>query len=240
MTSLSAAAVLELFERGVAQPSPLAGVALLSAATGEDANALARLPVGERELRLLALYRSLRGRRVEGVSKCPACGETVETSFDLDALTDALRTNADAPLTCSAGRWRATLRLPSTDDLLAVANVANQREALLRRCIVSASNGKKNWSADEAPDALLDAAELALQRADPAGDVRFALVCPECAHEWEVALDAAAFVRAEVTVRARQVANEVHLLASAYGWREHDILEMTPARRQLYIAQAYG
>jgi hypothetical protein len=28
---------------------------------------------------------------------------------------------------------------------------------------------------------------------------------------------------------------EVHLLASAYGWRESDILAMTPWRRQLYL-----
>ena len=28
---------------------------------------------------------------------------------------------------------------------------------------------------------------------------------------------------------------EVHRLASAYGWREQDILALSPARRQLYL-----
>lgn len=241
--NLSAEALLELWERGSTEPSPLAAVALLSAASGQPQAEVARLPVGERDLRLLALYRSLRGRRVEGVSKCPSCGEQVETAFDVDALLAALREPVPQPLACTAGRWRATLRLPSTHDLLAVAAHGTReamRDALLRRCIVEAWRGRKRMPVDDAPPELLDAAEAAMQQADPAGDVRLALTCPECAHEWEVALDAATFVRAEVSSRARQVANAVHLLASAYGWRESDILSMSPARRQLYISQAYG
>jgi hypothetical protein len=241
--NLSAAALLELWERGSTEPSLLAPVVLLSAASGEPQAELARLPVGERDLRLLELYRSLRGRRVEGVSQCPSCHEPVETAFDVDALLSALRERPSQPLTCSSGAWRATWRLPSTADLLAVAAAGPpgaMRDALLRRCLTETWRGRKRVAAEDAPPELLDAAEAAMQRADPAGDVRLALTCPECAHEWEVALDAATFVRAEVSARARQVANEVHLLASAYGWREGDILAMSPARRQLYISQAYG
>jgi hypothetical protein len=31
------------------------------------------------------------------------------------------------------------------------------------------------------------------------------------------------------------VLREVHILASAYGWREDDILAMSPARRRIYL-----
>lgn len=242
MQPLPAAVLLELWERGSSQPAPLAAVSLLSAATGEEPSAIARLPVGERDVRLLRVYRALRGRRVEGVSSCPACNETVEAAFDVDALVDAVHERTDT-ITCSAKPFRATLRLPSTEDLLAVSSMesrADMREALLRRCVIDAWRGKKKISAAALPDAFLDKAEAAMERADPAGDVRFVLTCPACAHEWEVALDAASFVWNEVSALAQRVAADVHLLASAYGWREADILAMSTARRQLYIRQAYG
>ena len=35
--------------------------------------------------------------------------------------------------------------------------------------------------------------------------------------------------------RAQRLLMEVHLLARAYGWREADILGMSPARRNAYL-----
>jgi len=242
MRPLSAEALLDLWERGSAQPSALAAVTALGAATGEEPESLARLPVGERDARLLALYRALRGRRVEGVAACPSCGEQVETAFDVDALL-AQVTRAPGQPECAAGRFRATLRLPSTEDLLAVSAMDSRermRAALLRRCIVDAWRGKKRVTADDVPAELLDAAEEAMERADPAGDIRLLLTCPACGHGWEVALDAAQFVWAEVTSLVQRIVQDVHALAAAYGWREGDILAMSAARRQLYIRQAYG
>jgi hypothetical protein len=32
--------------------------------------------------------------------------------------------------------------------------------------------------------------------------------------------------------------NDVHLLATSYGWRESDILAMSAVRRQFYIERA--
>ena len=225
MKTLPAAALLDLWEHGSSQPPALAAVAVLSAASGEPREAIRRLPVGERDLRLLALQRELRGRNLEGVASCPACGTLAETSFDLDALRAALVTD-DAPIPCSHGRHRATVRRPTTDDVLA----ASSREELLRRCI----------SVADAPDALLDAAEEALERADPAADIRLALTCPDCGHEWTVLFDVAAFLWREVTLLAERLAEDVHLLALAYGWSERDILALTPARRQLYLQRAAG
>jgi len=243
MTPLSAEALLDLWERGSAQPSALAAVTALGAATGEEPQTLARLPVGERDARLLALYRTLRGRNVEGVAACPACNEQVETAFDVDALLAEVARPA-VPPSCEAGRFRATLRLPSTEDLLRIGTSGGSREsmraALLRGCMVEVWRGKKRVDAAGAPPELLDAAEAAMERADPAGDIRLLLTCPACAHAWEVILDAAQFVWAEVSSLVQRVVQDVHALAAAYGWREADILAMSAARRQLYIRQAYG
>jgi len=47
--------------------------------------------------------------------------------------------------------------------------------------------------------------------------------------------DIASFFWAEICVQAKRLLREVHTLARAYGWREMDILSMSPARRQFYL-----
>ena len=232
--TLSAERVLDLWERGAAQPPVLAAVTVLGAATGMAPGDAAQLPVGERDVRLADLHRVLRGNTVEGMADCPACAERLETVLNLDEVFVAPA--SDTARACGVGAYRAEFRLPSSADLLAVSD----REALLRRCITKAWKGRKTISADAAPDALLDAVEEAMAEADPAGDIRLALTCPACAHQWVVVFDIGRFVWMEIDALARRIAGEVHLLAAAYGWREADILAMSAARRQLYIRQAYG
>ena len=243
MRSLSARELLELWERASAQPPGLAAVTVLSAATGETAQAVARLPIGERDARLMALHRELRGRSVEGVAECPSCREKVETAFDLDALLAELRRDDAPELTCSAGRDRATLRLPTTEDLIAVESLPSRdemRDALLRRCIVAAWRGKRTLDPKDASPALLDAAEAAMERADPAADVRLALTCPACGQQWTVALDIVSFLWSEITALTQRLVQDIDVIARAYGWSEADILALTPARRELYVRQVVG
>ena len=40
---------------------------------------------------------------------------------------------------------------------------------------------------------------------------------------------------AEISARAQHLLREVHLLASAYGWSEQQILELSPTRRASYL-----
>jgi hypothetical protein len=40
----------------------------------------------------------------------------------------------------------------------------------------------------------------------------------------------------EVRAAARRLLLEVHALASSYGWREADVLEMSPPRRHAYLS----
>jgi hypothetical protein len=59
--------------------------------------------------------------------------------------------------------------------------------------------------------------------------------CPSCGHEWQSLFDIAAFFWAEIAAQARRLLREVHQLASAYGWREADILAMSARRRRAYL-----
>jgi hypothetical protein len=70
---------------------------------------------------------------------------------------------------------------------------------------------------------------------DPQGDVQIALNCTQCSHRWDAPLDIASFVWSEIHAWVVRLLNEVHALALAYGWRESDILAMSPWRRQAYL-----
>ncbi len=65
--------------------------------------------------------------------------------------------------------------------------------------------------------------------------MRFELSCPACGHGWLTPLDAPGYLWREIETQARRLLHEVHALASAYGWREADILAMTARRRWAYL-----
>jgi hypothetical protein len=50
-----------------------------------------------------------------------------------------------------------------------------------------------------------------------------------------VPFDVGSFVWTEFSVWAQKRLEEVHLLASAYGWSEAEILELSPVRRRYYV-----
>jgi hypothetical protein len=64
------------------------------------------------------------------------------------------------------------------------------------------------------------------------------LTCPSCQEPWEVTLDIVTYLWDEIAAEARRLIYEVDVLARAYGWREADVLAMTPQRRQAYLELA--
>ncbi|MFP5245898.1 MAG: phage baseplate protein, partial [Thermoanaerobaculia bacterium] len=117
-------------------------------------------------------------------------------------------------------------RLPNSNDVAIAMRAEDPRRTLLERCI----EGEVALT-----DELADAIEAAMEDADPRADLRLALSCPACAHEWTSALDVVSFFSTEIRAAATRLVQDVHTLASAYGWREADILAMTPYRRELYL-----
>jgi hypothetical protein len=69
-------------------------------------------------------------------------------------------------------------------------------------------------------------------------EIRIALTCPDCGYRWNELFDIVSFFWTEIDAWARRLLREVHVLASAYGWNEHDILSLSPVRRQIYLALA--
>jgi hypothetical protein len=75
-----------------------------------------------------------------------------------------------------------------------------------------------------------------MAEADPQANVQLAITCPVCSKHWQAGFDIVSFFWNEIDAWAHRLLQEVHTLASAYGWREADILAMSPWRRQCYLA----
>lgn len=233
---LDAPELLALWERAGRAPPSERALVLAAGAAGEDPAFLEGLPLGAREARLLALRERVLGPRAEAVAGCPACGALLEAALDLPALRAAAPELGEREL--RAGEVRVRFRLPSTRDLLRAAAELDERRArtaLLRGCVTAAERDGAPLAPDALPGEVLEAVARAIEDGDPLAEIRIALACPECAHRWEAVLDPSAFVMAELRGMAERLLGEVHLLASAYGWSEREILALSPWRRRTYL-----
>jgi hypothetical protein len=239
MAITGAAGLLATWEAGLAEAP--AGRALLLHRTARpdlDATTLPVLPVGEREADLFALRRALFGERMQVRLECAACAEDME--FDLDAGEFARSLGESGPPGDSVVRvrqdgWDVEFRLPGVADLTAAARAADPRAALLTRCLVSALRDGTAVPAADLPVPVQRRIAEAVEAADPGADVTLNISCPECGQATRAELDIASYLWTELDAWARDVLLDVHLLATAYGWSEPEILALSPVRRRYYL-----
>lgn len=241
MRALTAAEQLRVWERGRRQTSARRSLLLLAAASPESSpDELARLSVGQRDARLLTIREWTFGARIESVVACPECAERLELTFDAADIRAKNAAESHAPdrtYTLRRDGYEVVFRPPNAGDLEAISDdrIAGARERLLARCAVEIKRGAKKKTADQLPPALTDALARRMREIDPQANVRLSLNCPACRHQWSAIFDIASFLWTEIDVWARRILREIHIIASAYGWREADILEMSRERRSYYL-----
>ena len=243
----SASALLDIWERGAAL-SPVAQALVILAVAFPDvpADRLAHLTIGQRDAILLKLRELTFGPHLKGLEACPACGERLEMAFEVcdlrrsDAALPDLATDqavaATGSLTISP--YQVNFRLPDSADLNAVAGMEEPRLArqqLLLSCLLKISKDGQATSAGELPAEVLEAVMERMTQAEPLADLTLAVTCPACGHSWQVLFDIVSFFWSEINAWSARLLREVHVLASAYGWRETDILAMSAWRRQRYL-----
>ena len=133
-----------------------------------------------------------------------------------------------------AKRGSLAFRLPTSADLLD-AGVVEGRGALLKRCVETARLGSEAADLAALPEDVVKAISAAMAQADPQAEVRIAMTCPSCSHQWSSLFDILSFLWGEIEDWAQRLLVEVHMLASAYGWSERDIVAMSPRRRRMYL-----
>ncbi len=238
MQSLTAADLLDVWERGLAQPPEQRALLLLGAAQPDQSlTAIGALSIGQRDTHLLTLRESLFGPQLLSLAVCPQCQLCVQ----IDLLVTDLRQPAPDPIdsfTFTVGAYELHCRLPNTFDLIALTaqpDVATAREKLIERCILDATCGGRPSPTERLPPDVLAALEDQLERHDPQAQIQLVLTCPQCQHTWVAAFDIVTFLWTEVNAWATRVLHDVHALALAYGWRESDILALSAFRRQAYL-----
>jgi hypothetical protein len=239
MRPLSVKEMIGVWEEGDFRP-PLDQALLLLQASAPDNSLqdLARLPVGERDRRLLELRETTIGSRFSCSVDCPWCGEDLQFEFDTRQILQSSSASTTEPLTATVDDLSVTFRLPNTEDLvqaLSGSSIEARRGQLLERCILEIRKDTGSLPVGEVPESAIQKICQLMGSSDPQADVQFGVQCSSCDKSWQAPFDIGSFFWKEIAVRARRALSEVHVLATTYGWSESEILEMSSARREFYL-----
>jgi hypothetical protein len=237
---MTPAEMLSFWETGSRQ-SPLDRGVLALQAAGVPASQAADLPLGERNRILARLYCEHFGGVLEGFTQCTECGEKLEFNFDVRQVADA------PPLEVSdlvvVGRWR--FRLPTSRALAMALNGGEEASAghrLLVQCLDEPAVADPDWSeaVSSWSEEEMAVIEEKLAEADSLAEIQIAFKCPDCGADFEDALDLGSFLWSEIETASRQLLDDIHLLAAAYGWTEDEVLRLSSMRREAYVRRVLG
>jgi hypothetical protein len=255
MHSLSATELLAAWEQGTGQPPVYQALVLLAAACPEMSfEELARLPIGRRDAYLLTLREWAFGQQLAGLANCPNCNERLEMTFHatdirqpavLESFATSLAsaTEEGERLSLSMGDYQAQFRLPNSLDLLTIVEQSEKlpdRLLLLERCLLATTHAGLACAPGDLPEQVIEAIVERMATTDRQADTQLALTCPTCGHQWTANFDIVSFFWAEISAWGPRILAEVHTLASVYGWREADILALSPWRRRAYLELVAG
>ncbi len=180
------------------------------------------------ETALAALRIHLLGANAASLVLCGNCGAQAELAFSFTALADDVspRLLPGTVAAADGGEIAGTrFRLPTAGDVAACEAQAGAEDLLIERCTghMLANPSRRR-------------VERAIARMAPLLSRVVSAPCLACRATLRVLLHVPSFVVGEIAWSARTVFDEVHLIASAYGWREPEILALSAARRRRYAA----
>jgi hypothetical protein len=240
MRNLNAVDMLNVWEDGLNRSLLQRTLILLVAAFPEmDSDTIAGLSIGARDTCLLLVRERLFGSRLVNNAVCPQCMGRIEWEQDISEMVVETSDSQTAhQYNLERDDYRLCFRLPNSMDMAELEGIDNAQTALtrlLRRCILSADYAGATCGIDQLPESVIQALSRQIEKLDPQAEVRINLTCPDCSHRWDVFFDIAGFLWTEIDEWAERMLRTVHKLASAYGWTEGEVLNLSPVRRQLYL-----
>jgi hypothetical protein len=211
---------------------------LKAACPDTQSDVLAGLSIGGRDAGLLAARARTFGDELAGLVSCPSCNESLELTVETTQLQKARRLVGVDDLRIETGGFTVTFRLPTSVDLFAIdrrKDAAANRLVLLARCVLSAEHDGAAIAADRLPEEIVELVAERMGEVDAQADVQVPLSCASCGHTWLADFDIGSFLWREIETTAVRLLDEVHTLASVYGWREADILALSAPRRHAYL-----
>lgn len=244
MRALTDSELLLVWEQGIAQQPVQRALTLLAAACPETSlDALAELSIGQRDARLLTLREWAFGPELVSLAACPGCDERLELIFKVADIREEPEIEISEERSLSIDGYEIRFRLLNSLDLEAIAHLKDVdtcRQLLLKRCLLHATHNSRRKSVMHLPKKVFKAVTEQMMQADPQANVQLNLCCPDCSHQWQMTFDILSYIWTEINAWAQRILREVHVLASAYGWHEADVLAMSPMRRQCYLQMAGG
>ena len=235
---LSAAALVDAWERGASASPGRRGLLLLALAEpGTPPGELPGWSVGRRDAALLALHERAFGARLEGLATCAACGAALELELAVADIAVAAGAPPE-PLTLATSDFEVAFRPPRAGDVAELPDGGDAVRRLLEACVIKAHVDGAEVVPAELPEDVVDALGAAMVQADPQADVELAVACPECAAQHMVPFDIVSFLWLQVEARALRALRDVATLASAFGWSEREVLALSPWRRAHYVELA--
>lgn len=234
MRALAGELLLTAWEQGAPENALCRAVTMLSIALpSHDREQLGALPITERNLLLLRLRRLSFGPLLSAFALCEHCGAELEFTAPVDELAARLEGHSPAsPVAWSAAGRQYQLRSVTTADLLASLDMPDVSAA--ERCILS-----RCLQVHPTPEPVtLSTLPLLMEKFEELNattELSYAIDCPACSSRRCLDLDIARFLWIEVRSAARRLLDEIHQLASAYGWSEQAVAAMAPRRRAAYL-----
>ncbi len=237
----STSKLLTCWEQGLFLPPHERALLLLQVTCPETPfDELAQLSIGQRDGLLLQLRESLFGPRFISHADCPQCGERLELDFDVASILIAVPPPDETQMKLEQNGQCIVFRLPNSLDVAAVVaepDLLARHRALLARCICAAGGDDFH---DRLPNDVAESLEVRMAELDPQANVEIDLSCHECQSRWLAPFDIVSFLWTEINAWAKRTLQDVHLLASSYGWSEREIINMHPVKRQLYLQMVCG
>ena len=191
-------------------------------------------PVGSRTAALLHLVgvTDASARELSFSARCGEsnCGEPFEFALSLRALLESPHDAAciEAPLD---GDRRVRLRRATGDDLRQWRVLTLDSRAQATRTMLDSLLLEGEVRVEDVPRLARTLAEC-----DPLVALSVLCPCPACGADNDIPIDLEAVALARLERHRRALLQEIHALASRYGWTEAEILALPRARRAHYMA----
>jgi hypothetical protein len=194
------------------------------------------MSIGQRDFRLLRLREWAFGPQIAACAVCRSCGRQLELSFHVADLYGN-EESGPAQVALSIGGYELLFRPLNSLDLMACldAEAPEMARTMFTRCLISASSGEAAIPADQVPDEIAGNAMEQVTSADPQADLEIVVSCDACHATTRENFDIISFFWSEIDAWAHRMLREIHVLASAYGWKESDVLSLSRLRRQFYL-----
>jgi hypothetical protein len=217
--------------------SPVATVVTLASRLTTDAQgrtpAWEELPAADVGAIALTIRQAWLGERISTDARCPhpGCRERMDIAFTIPAYLahhrprrySGLRAGEDAGWFEFAGA-PVSFRVPTIADLRAATASADPERCLRERCVRPAT----------VTTAVARRVSSAMTALAPSLAGAVTAHCPACGGSDLLRFDPVSYSLTELRDAAAGLYDEVHLLASAFGWPEDAILALPRGRRTRY------